>query len=157
MSATPLCEQLRSGDLLGNGWVEVDVSRVAGFDVGGIQSDYASDEARNRTKGLLEALVRSLPERSIRMQVRFEISEGTGDLVSRYVRERRNESQVLRELDRLHVELWRRREGAGIYLTHFLHLFFIWNPRIHHQSPHLQWKRKRKTSGNWKVSASKGC
>ncbi len=65
---------------------------VAGYEVGGIQSYYASDEERNRIKGLLEALMRSLPERSMRMQVRFEIAEGTGDLVSRYIRERRSES-----------------------------------------------------------------
>ena len=46
------------------------------------------------SRDLLESLVRSLPERSMRMQVRFEISEGTGDLISRYVRERRSESAV---------------------------------------------------------------
>ena len=155
MSAPPLCEQLRVRDLLDNVAVQVDGSFVAGFEVGGIQSYYASDEARNRIKGLLEALVRSLPERSMRMQVRFEISEGTGDLVSRYVRERRSEGAVLRELDRLHVELWQNRESSGFYLQHFLHLYFIWNPRIHHQSPDLEWKRKMKSSGSWSVSASK--
>ncbi len=154
-NAPPLCEQLRIRDLLDNVAVQMDGSFVAGFEVGGIQSYYASDEARNRIKGLLEALVRSLPERSMRMQVRFEISEGTSDLVSRYVRERRNESQVLRELDRLRIELWRNREASGFYLQHFLHLYFIWNPRIHHQSPDLEWKRKMKANGSWSVSASK--
>jgi len=155
MGAPPLCEQLRIRDLLDNVAVQIDGSMVAGFEVGGIQSYYASDEARNRLKDLLESLVRSLPERSMRMQVRFEISEGTGDLVSRYVRERRNESQVLRELDRLHIELWRSRESAGFYLEHFLHLYFIWNPRIHHQSPDFEWKRTMKTSGRLSVSAAK--
>ena len=155
MSAPPLCEQLRIRDLLDNVAVQIDGSMVAGFEVGGIQSYYASDEARNRLKDLLESLVRSLPERSMRMQVRFEISEGTGDLVSRYVRERRNESQVLRELDRLHIELWRSRESAGFYLEHFLHLYFIWNPRIHHQSPDFEWKRTMKSSGRLSVSAAK--
>jgi type IV secretion system protein TrbE len=155
ISAPPLCEQLRIRDLLDNVVVQVDGSFVAGFEVGGIQSYYASDEGRNRLKGLLEALVRSLPERSLRMQVRFEISEGTGDLVSRYVRERRNESQVLRELDRLHAELWRSREAAGFYLQHFLHLYFIWNPRIHHESPDFEWKRTMKRGGRFSVSARK--
>src|SRR5580693_7172051 len=91
----------------------------------------------------------------MRMQVRFEISEGTGDLVSRYVRERRNESQVLHELDRLHIDLWRSRESAGFYLEHFLHLYFIWNPRIHHESPDLEWKRTMKSSGRLSLSAAK--
>jgi hypothetical protein len=133
----------------------LDGSMVAGFEVGGIQSYYASDETRNRIKDLLESLVRSLPERSMRMQVRFEISEGTGDLVSRYVRERRNESQALHELDRLHIDLWRSRESAGFYLEHFLHLYFIWNPRIHHESPDLEWKRTMKSSGRLSLSAAK--
>ena len=155
MNAPPLCEQLRIRDLLDNVAVQIDGSMVAGFEVGGIQSYYASDEARNRLKDLLESLVRSLPERSMRMQVRFEISEGTGDLVSRYVRERRNESQVLCELDRLHIELWRSRESVGFYLEHFLHLYFIWNPRIHHESPDFEWKRTMKSSGRLSVSAAK--
>ena len=155
MSAPPLCEQLRIRDLLDNVAVQIDGSLVAGYEALGVQSYYASDERRNRLKGQLEALVRSLPERSMRMQVRFEISEGTGDLVSRYVRERRNESHVLRDLDRLHVELWRGREAAGFYLEHFLHLYFIWNPRIHHESPDLEWKRTMKSGGRFSVSARK--
>jgi len=155
MSAPPLCEQLRIRDLLDNVAVQIDGTFVAGYEAGGVQSYYASDEGRNRLKGLLEALVRSLPERSMRMQVRFEISEGAGDLVSRYLRERRNESPVLSDLDRLHVELWKSRESAGFFLQHFLHLYFIWNPRIHHQSPDFEWKRTMKSGGRLNLSATK--
>jgi len=155
LSAPPLCEQLRIRDLLDNVAVQVDGSMVAGFEVSGIQSYYASDEARNRLKGSLEALVRSLPERSMRMQVRFEIAEGVGDLLSRYLRERRNENPVLQDLDGLRTEMWRTREAAGFYLRHFLHLYFIWNPRIHHESPDLEWKQKMKSNGRWNLSASK--
>ena len=155
MSAPPLCEQFRIRDLLDNVAVQVDGSFVAGFEVGGVQSYYASDETRNRTKELLEALLRSLPERSMRMQARFEISEGAGELVSRYVREGRNESSVLGELDGCRVELWRRRESAGFYLQHFLHLYFVWNPRVHHQTSGFEWRRKMKPSGGWSLSAEK--
>jgi hypothetical protein len=155
MNAPPLCEQLRIRDLLDNVAVQIDGSFVAGYEAGGVQSYYASDEGRNRLKGLLEALVRSLPERSMRMQVRLEISEGTGDLVSRYVRERRNDNSILGELDRLHVELWKGRESAGFFLQHFLHLYFIWNPRIHHQSPDFEWKRTMKPGGRLNLSATK--
>src|SRR5262249_7590960 len=146
LSAPPLCEQLRIRDLLDNVAVQIDGSMIAGFEVGGIHSYYASDEARNRIKGLLEALVRSLPERSVRMQVRFEIAEGIGDLVKGYLEERRNENPVLRALDGLHAEAWRNREAAGFYKRHFLHLYFIWNPRIHHQSPDFEWKRKMRSN-----------
>jgi type IV secretory pathway VirB4 component len=155
LSAPPLCEQLRIRDLLDNVAVQVDGSMVAGFEVGGIQSYYASDETRNRIKGLLEALTRSLPERSMRMQVRFEIAEGTGDLVSRYLQQRRNESPILRALDRQRREAWSQRAAAGFYLRHFLHLYFIWNPRIHHQSPDLEWKRKMRSNGGWSLSTAK--
>lgn len=155
MSAPPLCEQLRIRDLLDNAAVQTDGSLVAGYEALGIQSYYASDEGRNRLKGLLEALVRSLPERSMRMQVRFEIAEGTGDLISRYMRERRSQSQIVLDLDRLHVDLWRSREAAGFYLEHFLHLYFIWNPRIHHESPDLEWKRTMKPGRSFRVSARK--
>lgn len=155
MSAPPLCEQLRIRDLLDNVAVQIDGSFVAGYEAGGVQSYYASDEGRNRLKGLLEALVRSLPERSLRMQVRFEISEGTGDLVSRYLGERKNESPVLGELDRFRIELWGKRESAGFFLQHFLNLYFIWNPRIHHQSPDFEWKRTMKPGGRLNLSAAK--
>ena len=154
LSAPALCEQLRIRDLLDNVAIQADGSFVAGYELGGVHSYYASDEMRNRDKNGLEALVRSLPERSMRMQVRFEISEGYGDLVSRYNREQRNESPVLQAVDRVHADLWRRRESDGLYLRHFLHAYFIWNPRIHHQSPDFEWKKKmRRTSAS--LSATK--
>jgi hypothetical protein len=153
-SAPALCEQLRIRDLLDNVAIQIDGSFVAGYELGGVHSYYASDEMRNRAKNGLEALVRSLPERSMRMQVRFEITEGYGDLVSRYNREQRNESSVLQAVDRVHADLWRERDGDGAYLRHLLHAYFIWNPRIHHQSPDLEWKKKmRGTSSS--LSATK--
>ena len=75
LSAPPLCEQLRIRDLLDDVAIQLDGSFVAGYELSGHHSYYASDEIRNRAKNGLEALVRSLPERSMRMQVRFEIAE----------------------------------------------------------------------------------
>src|SRR5437016_1788916 len=121
LAAPPLCEQLRIRDLLDDVAIQLDGSFVAGYELSGEHSYYASDEMRNRAKNGLEALVRSLPERSMRMQVRFEIAEGTGELVSRYHREQRNESPVLEAIDRLHADYWRRRDGDGLYLRHLLH------------------------------------
>ena len=146
LAAPALCEQLRIRDLLDNVAIHVDGSFVAGYELGGVHSYYASDEMRNRDKNGLEALVRSLPERSMRMQVRFEIAEGYGDLVSRYNREQRNESPVLQAVDRVHADLWRQRDSDGLYLRHILHAYFIWNPRIHHQSPDIEWKKKMRGS-----------
>ena len=94
-----LAEQLKIRDLLDNVAVQMNGSLVAGYELGGLHSYYGSDDDRNRTKGLLEALVRSLPERSMRMQVRFEIAEGTGDLIGRYNAQQRNPSAALQALD----------------------------------------------------------
>src|SRR6201981_1729628 len=77
----PLCEQLKVRDIVDDLLVQVNGSFVAGYAVNGINSYYASDEERNRTKLSLEPLVRALPERSMRMQVRFEVAEGIGDLL----------------------------------------------------------------------------
>src|SRR6266436_599211 len=100
----PLCEQLKVRDITDDLFIQVNGSFVAGYKVSGINSYYASDEERNRTKLALEALVRSLPERSMRMQARFEITEGTGDLIARYNCEQKTASRVLQTLDREHLD-----------------------------------------------------
>ena len=78
------CELLPIRDYLDNVIVRSNGALVAGYDLGGINSYYHSDETRNQTKYSLEALVRSLTERSMRLQVRFEVVEGLGDLPARY-------------------------------------------------------------------------
>src|SRR6266496_48957 len=138
----PLCEQLKVRDIIDNLFIQVNGSFVAGYKVSGINSYYASDGERNRTKLALEALVRSLPERSMRMQARFEISEGTADLIGRHNREQRNPSPVLQALAREQSDAWLKKDNDGFYLRHFLHFYFNWDPRIHHQSPELEWKKK---------------
>ncbi len=150
----PLCEQLRVRDIIDDLFIQVNGSFVAGYKVSGINSYYASDGERNRTKLALEALVRSLPERSMRMQARFEISEGTGDLIGRYNREQRNPNPVLQALDRQQTDAWSKKDADGFYLRHFLHFYFNWDPRIHHQSPELEWKKKMRGS-SFSMSATK--
>jgi len=152
-----LAEQLKVRDLLDNVAIQMNGSLVAGYELRGLHSYYGSDDDRNRTKGLLEALVRSLPERSMRMQIRFEIAEGTGDLLGRYNAQQRNPSAALQTLDRARVETWRTRDAAGYYLRDFLYAYFIWDPKIHHQSTDFEWKRKMKgtNGGGWSLSAAK--
>src|SRR5271157_1356482 len=154
LAQPPLCEQLKVRDIVDDLLIQVNGSFVAGYNVSGINSYYASDDDRNRTKLSLEALVRSLPERSMRLQVRFAIAEGTGGLIARYNREQQNQSAVLQTLDREQSDAWLKKDAEGYYLQHFLHFYFIWDPRIHHQSPEFEWKKKmRGTSLN--MSASK--
>jgi hypothetical protein len=152
-----LCEQLKIRDLVDNVAIQTNGSFVAGYELSGLHSTYGSDEERNRAKGQLEALVRSLPERSMRMQMRFEITEGTGDLLTRYNAQQRNPSGVLQAIDRVHAEAWRVRDAGGYFLQHFLHAYFIWDPRVHHQPSGFEWKRKMKgtSGGGWSLSATK--
>ena len=99
LDAPALCEQLRIRDLLDNVAIQLDGSFVAAYELGGLAALYASDEERNRNKQAIEALIRSLPERSLRMQIRFEITEGVGDLLDRHNREGRNPSPILHAID----------------------------------------------------------
>ena len=154
LAQPPLCEQLRVRDIVDDLLVQVNGSFVAGYVVSGINSYFASDEERNRAKLALETLVRSLPERSMRMQTRFEITEGTGDLIPHYNREQKNPNPVLQALDREHLDSWAKKDRDGFYLRHFLHFYFIWDPRIHHESPDLQWKKKMR-GRSWSPSAAK--
>ena len=142
LAQPPLCEQLKVRDLTDDLLIQLNGSFVAGYRVSGIHSYYASDEERNRTKLVLEALIRSLPERSMRLQVRFEIAEGSDDLIARYNREQQNPSAVLQAVDREQSDVWLKKNAEGYYLQHMLHFYFIWDPRIHHQSPEVEWKKK---------------
>jgi hypothetical protein len=154
LSQPPLCEQLKVRDITGNLLIQLNGSFVAGYRVSGICSYYASDEERNRTKLLLEALIRSLPERSMRLQARFEISEGVGDLIARYNREQNSDNTVLQTLDREQSNAWLLKNSSGYYLDQCLHFYLIWDPRIHHLSSDFEWKKKMRRS-SFSMSAMK--
>src|SRR5581483_11200136 len=146
LAQPPLCEQLKVRDLSDNLLIQLHGSFVAGYRVSGLCSYSSSDDDRNRTTLLLEALIRSLPERSMRLQARFEIFEGVGDLIARYNREQRNPNTVLQTIDREQSAIWLKKNAEGYYLEHSLHFYFIWDPRIHHQSFDIEWKKKMRSS-----------
>ena len=150
-----LCELLPVRDYLDGCIIRTNGSFVAGYEAVGLNTFFHSDETRNRTKETLEALVRALPERSMRLQVRYEVTEGHGDLTERYVREQRIENPVLQALDRERLRLWNGREEEGHYLRRRLHLYFIWNPDVHHDSPDFEWRKTRRAASRWSLSANK--
>src|ERR1700690_4539240 len=120
-------------DILNDVIVRTTGALVAGYELSGINSYYHNDDGRNRTKMALEALIRSLAERSMRMQVRFEITEGLGDLLGDYQRQLRNQNPTLLALDRTRLERWRHEERSGVYLRPLLHAYFHWNPVVHQE------------------------
>jgi hypothetical protein len=127
------CELLPVRDIMHDIIIRTTGAFVAGYELSGINSYYHSDEGRNGTKMALEALIRSLPERSMRMQVRFEITEGLGELLEHYQRQLRNQNSTLLALDRTRLERWRREKRSGFYLRPLLHAYFHWNPVVHHE------------------------
>ena len=90
-----LCELLPVRDYLDGCIIRTNGCFVAGYEASGLNTFFHPDDMRSRTKEALEALVRSLPERSMRMQVRYEVTDGHGDLTERYVKEQRIDSGLL--------------------------------------------------------------
>ena len=99
---------------------------VAGYELKGLTSYFASDEGRDRGKLMLEALLRSVPEQSMRVQFRYEMVEDLGDLLERYIAGQRSERDEATVLDDLRVDRWRTKELAARYMrplcTCVLHL-----------------------------------
>ena len=128
-----MCEQLPVRDYLDNVVVRTNGSFVAGYELKGLASYFASDDGRERNKLMLEALLRSLPEQSMRVQFRYEVVEDVGDLLERYAEVQRSERADLRTLDVLRVERWKKRESDGSYVRPLLHVYFIWDPVVHYR------------------------
>ena len=128
-----LCEQLPVRDYLDNVVVRTNGSLVAGYEMKGLTSYFASDEGRDRGKLMLEALLRSLPEQSMRVQFRYEVVEDLGDLLERYIAGQRSERAEATVLDDWRVDRWRTKEIAGAYMRPLLHVYFIWDPVVHHR------------------------
>ena len=147
-----LCEQLPVRDYLDNVVVRTNGAFVAGYELKGIASYFASDEGRDRGKLMLEALLRSLPEQSMRVQFRYETVEDLGDLLEQYVAGQCSEREEVAALDRFRVEHWKRREATGCYMRNLLHVYFIWDPVIHH---HLVGKPLQPSERAFSLSAHK--
>jgi type IV secretion system protein TrbE len=126
-----LCEQLPVRDYLDNVAVRTNGNFVAGYELRGLISYFADDEARNQDKLMLEALLRSIPEQSMRVQFRYEVVEDVGGLLDQYVANRRTGHHETCTLDDLRVERWSTKEAANHYRRALLHVYFLWDPVLH--------------------------
>jgi type IV secretory pathway VirB4 component len=133
LRAPAVCELLPLRDLpMGDDiMVRSNGAFVAGYELSGIQSYFATDEDRNQNKSMLEALFRSVPDVSMRIQFRYEISERLNDLLERYIREQRTEQSEVMALDSHRLRMWRQKEQSGYFLENRLHVYFIWDPQVH--------------------------
>src|SRR6266516_4712133 len=148
-----LCEELRIRDILDGGGVMTSGAFVAGYELSGVHSHYHTEDMRNRAKESLEAVLRSMPERSVRLHLRFEIRQDTGDVIRRYADSARNRNPVLASIDEERCSRWSEKEAAGEFLDYRLHAMFYWDPVIHHSEPGREWEYKLRRG--WSVSANR--
>ena len=126
-----VCRQLPVRDYLDDVIVRTNGSFVAGYELRGLNTYFASDEGRNRGKLMLEALLRSIPEQSMRVQLRYEVVENLGDLLDRYVASQQSNNEAVVDLDQTRVDRWKAKETGCAYARSLVHAYFIWDPVIH--------------------------
>jgi hypothetical protein len=85
-----LCEELRIRDILDSVVVMTSGAFVAAYELSGVHSHYHTEDMRNRAKESFETVLRSMPERSMRLHLRFETRQDTGNVIERYARCNRN-------------------------------------------------------------------
>src|SRR5579859_1498399 len=147
-----LCEQLPVRDYLDNVVVRTNGALVAGYELKGLLTYYASDEERDRGKLMLESLLRLMPEQSMRLQIRYEVVQDLGGLLDQYSAARKSQEEAVLILDGLRVERWASRESEGQYMRQMVHAYFIWDPVEHHR---VTGKRAKQKAGRFSLSADK--
>lgn len=143
-----LCEQLPVRDYLDKVMVRTSGAFVAGYRLGGLAAYFVADEERDRAKYLLGALLRSLPEQSMRLQLRAELVEDLGDLVPAYAGRHQSSNEVAQALDAERIGAWERREAEGGYTRLLVSAYLVWDPRLA-MSP----AASRYGNGGWALSA----
>ena len=148
LKSPAVCELLTLRDLPDgdNVMVRTNGAFVAGYELRGILAYFATDDDRNQTKSMLEALFRSVPDVSMRIQFRYEISEHLGDLLDSYVHQQRTEQSEVMALDTHRLRMWQEKERSGFYFENRLHAYFSWDPRIHAKLYHST-QQNRKLGG----------
>ena len=126
-----LCELLPIRDFLDNVMIRTDGCYVAGFCMAGTLTYFADDDGRNETKELVESLLRTVPEQSMRLQFRYEVVEGLNGLLAQYNDHRRTQNTEALVLERHRVKQWKEREEEGEYLTRIAAVYLIWDPEKH--------------------------
>ncbi len=148
MKAPAMCELLPLRDLSEEDHIMVRTngSFVAGYELKGVLSYFATDGERNHAKSSLETLFRGIPDVSMRVQFRYEIAEHLDGLIDEYIHAQRTDQSEIMSLDTHRVRRWREKEADGAYFQNRLHVYFIWDPRIHAKLYHSA-EQNRKLGG----------
>ena len=148
-----MAEELRIRDILDGVAVMMSGVFVAAYELSGLYSYYHTEEMRNRAKESLEAVLRSMPERSMRFHLRFEIRQDTGDVIRRYADCTRSSNTVLASIDEERRTRWLEKETAGEFLDYRLYAMFYWDPLTHQSEPGHEWEEKLRRT--WSLSTGK--
>jgi len=148
-----LCDELCIRDILDDVAVMTSGAFAAGYELSGLHSHYHTDEMRNRAKESLEAVLRSMPERSMRLHLRCEIRQDTGDMIRRYADSNRNSKAILASIDTERCARWSEKEAAGEFLDYRLYAIFHWDPATHQSEPGREWEQELRRT--FRLSANK--
>ena len=157
LSEPGLCDLLPIRDYLDDVMVRMSGEFVAGYVLKGAVSYFADDAGLNTIKSHLEAILRTIPEESMRLQFRFEVTEDLGDLLQRYQDCSRTQDEATLAMDQNRLAMWQRKEAGGEYLRRMTHLYLIWDPERHHRVLAVSGKtaKRNKDSGGFSLSTRK--
>src|SRR5258705_8852307 len=109
-----VCELLKIRDFLDNVMIRTDGCHVAGCRLQGAVSYFADDDGRNEAKGVVESLLRAMPEQSMRVQFRYEVVERLNGLLDRYRDASRSETPEVKVLDDRRLATWEEKERLAL-------------------------------------------
>ncbi len=157
LSEPGLCELLPIRDYLDDVMVRLSGEFVAGYVLKGAVSYFADDAGLNTIKSHLEAILRTIPEESMRLQFRFEVTEDLGDLLERYQGCSRTQDEATLAMDQNRLAMWQQKEAGGEYLRRMTHLYLIWDSERHHRVLAVSGKtaKRNKDSGGFSLSTRK--
>ena len=157
LSEPGLCELLPIRDYLDDVMIRMSGEFVAGYVLKGAVSYFADDAGLNTIKSHLEAILRTIPEESMRLQFRFEVTEDLGDLLQRYQDCSRTQDEATLAMDQNRLAMWQRKEAGGEYLRRMTHLYLIWDSERHHRVLAVSGKtaKRNKDGGGFSLSTRK--
>jgi hypothetical protein len=157
LSEPGLCDLLPIRDYLDDVMIRMSGEFVAGYLLKGAVSYFADDAGLNTIKSHLEAILRTIPEESMRLQFRFEVTEDLGDLLQRYQDCSRTQDEATLAMDQNRLAMWQRKEAGGEYLRRMTHLYLIWDSERHHRVLAVSGKtaKRNKDGGGFSLSTRK--
>ena len=125
-SQIPLLEFVDDYAVLRNGAIS------ALYRVSPLNTYYQSDEQRNEISEALHALLRTMPDnRALRLQIRYDTTEGVGRLLDNWEGQLRSPHRVLAVLDGEQLATWRERDRRGEFIQRHYKMGFQLDPRLY--------------------------